>query len=338
MDRFEVMHEFLPWHQQQWNLLLDARTRQRLGHALLLRGRDGLGVRQFAGRLATALVCQDSSLDNRPCGICKGCGLSAAGSHPDLMIIEPDVGKTTIGIVLVRRLVELLGLAPKLGGSKVAILSPAESLTREAANSLLKTLEEPPGDVVFLLVASSSTMLAQTIRSRCQLIDFPTPRRHQVLPWLAERITQATDVELALDIAGGAPLRALDMVKEEHRRLRRQVFATFVDTVRGQAEPLAVAKHWHLLGTREVLQWLASFVADCIRLSHAEVPPRLVNRDQASALKSVVREVESRRWYTVWDCCMQAHRDRGSSTALNDQLLLESVAMTCTALARHQTT
>lgn len=337
MDRSEAMRQLLPWHQHQWNLLLGARKNQRLGHALLLRGREGLGLRQFAGRLATALVCQDPRADTWPCGRCQSCELGAAGTHPDLMIIEPDEGKSTIGIVLVRRLVELLGLAPKLAGAKVAILSPAESLTREAANSLLKTLEEPPGDVVFLLIASSSTQLAPTVLSRCQLIDFPTPGRGQALQWLAEQMPKATDADLALDIAGGAPLRALAIMKKEHRLRRCQAFDTFVDLIGGQADPFTVAKHWHILGANAVVQWLASFVADCIRLGHAETSSRVVNRDHVAALKGVVRKVEPRHWYILWDCCMQANKDQSVSAALNDQLLLESVAMTCATLAQPRT-
>jgi DNA polymerase-3 subunit delta' len=334
MDLAKALHIRLPWHQQQWRRLVDACKSQRLGHALLLRGREGIGVPQFAGRLATALVCQEARSDHWPCGICQGCSLSTASSHPDLMIIEPDEGKTTIGITQVRRLVEALGLAPKLGGAKVAVLFPAESVTREAANSLLKTLEEPPGNVVFLLVSHSSTRIPPTVRSRCQLIDFPTPSRHQARQWLAEQMPLAADLGLALDIAGGAPLLALDMLKDEHRLLRGKILGSFVDIVSGQTDPLEVAKYWRSLGTNAVLQWLASFAADCIRLNHVETSSQVANRDVVSALTRLVQEVELRCFHDLWDCCIQVNKDRSTSTGLNDQLLLEGVAMSCTALAK----
>nr|MBS0020015.1 DNA polymerase III subunit delta' [Gammaproteobacteria bacterium] len=333
MDLSRTMATLLPWHNPQWTLLADACKNQRLGHALLLRGRQGFGVPQFARRLARALVCRHPMSDKRPCGICRSCSLSNAGSHPDLMIVEPDQGKASIGIVPVRRLIDALGLAPKFGGPKVAILSPAELLTREASNSLLKTLEEPPGDAVFLLVSHSAAKVPPTVRSRCQLIDFPTPCRRQACQWLAAQMPQPADVELVLDIAGGAPIRALDMMQADHLPLRGKVLESFVDVVSGQADPLEVAKLWRVSGTNEVLQWLASMAADCIKLSCAEASSRVVNRDILPALTSLAQAIAPRRFFALWDCCIQANKDHGGSAGLNDQLLLEGVAMTCTALA-----
>jgi DNA polymerase-3 subunit delta' len=250
------------------------------------------------------------------------------------MIVEPDEGKTAIGIEQARRLIDALGLAPKLAGPKVAILLPAESLTREAANSLLKTLEEPPGDVVFLLVCHSSTKLPPTVRSRCQVIDFPTPSRHQARQWLTDQVSQQpADVDLALDIAGGVPFRALDMLKQEHLLLRSKVFESFVGVVSGQADPFEVAQLWRLSGTNEVLRWLASFAADCIKVQCVKTSPRIVNRDLLAELTNLVRDIEPHRLYALWDYCIQANKDHSASTGLNDQLLLDGVAMTCTALA-----
>lgn len=334
MDRASSIHELLPWHYPQWKQLVEADDSQRLGHALLLRGREGFGVPQFVERFAAALICQASRSDARPCGICRGCGLSAAESHPDLMVLKPDEGKTTISIDRVRGLIDALGLAPKLAGPQVAILSPAESLTREAANSLLKTLEEPPGNVVFLLISYSSTKIPPTIRSRCQRVDFPTPCRHQALQWLAKQMPGGVDADLLLDIAGGAPFHALALIEEEQRLLRGKVLESFVDTVGGRADPLEVAKFWRTVGSKKVLQWLASFVADCIRLSHVQSSAGLVNRDFASVLTNLVQEVEPRRMYELWDRCIQVNKDQSASTGVNDQLLLEGVAMTCTTLAQ----
>lgn len=333
MDLAKAMHTFLPWQQRQWILLADACKAHRLGHALLLHGSEGTGVPQFAGRFATALVCQKATSSRWPCGVCQACHLSHAGSHPDLMLVEPDDGKTTIGIAQIRRLIEALGLAPKLAGSQIAIVSPAESLTREAANSLLKTLEEPPGQVVFLLVAHSLTRLPATVRSRCQLIEFPIPSRNQASQWLAEETGQPADVELALDIAGGAPFRALDMIRTERLPLRSKVFESLIGVIDGQADPFEVAQLWRTSGTREVLRWLASFSADCIRLSYTQMPRWAVNRDSLAALVRLAQCIEPHRFYELWDRCIQASKEYDASSTVNDQLLLEDVAMVCAALA-----
>jgi hypothetical protein len=166
------------------------------------------------------------------------------------------------------------------------------------------------------------------------VIDFPTPSRHQARQWLTDQVSQQpADVDLALDIAGGVPFRALDMLKQEHLLLRSKVFESFVGVVSGQADPFEVAQLWRLSGTNEVLRWLASFAADCIKVQCVKTSPRIVNRDLLAELTNLVRDIEPHRLYALWDYCIQANKDHSASTGLNDQLLLDGVAMTCTALA-----
>lgn len=334
MDRLRPMSNLFPWHHQQWRRLVDACKRDRLGHALLLRGRPGLGIPQFARHFATALLCGESISETWPCGACQSCAFNSAGSHPDLVVVEPEEGRLRIGVAQVRYLIEALSLAPKFSEHQVAILSPAEQLTREAANGLLKNLEEPPGEVVFLLVSYNSTAVPATIRSRCQLIDFPTPQRAVAREWVAKQIPEDSDADWVLDVAGGAPLRALDIMLQGQLTLRDKILESFVDVVRGQADPLEVARSWQVVGTREALEWLASLTTDCIKLSYGETASRLVNRDVLPALNQLLELVERRCFYELWDRCLQASRDRIASVGLNDQLLLEGVAMTCASLAR----
>lgn len=331
-----ISGSLLPWHTQQWARLTVAHERERLGHALLLRGREGLGLSQFATRMAAALLCTGATDAPRPCGLCRSCRLNLAGSHPDLLTIAPEDGKKAITIEQVRALIAYLALTPAFGGEKVAVLSPLEGLTKEAANSLLKILEEPPGESIFLLVSYCSARLAPTIRSRCQIIDFPTPARHVARQWLAGQVTVETvedDVDLLLNLAGGAPIRALNMRCQGQLPVRGAVFNALVGLIEGRLDPLAVAQDWRTAGRQVVLSWLLSFTEDLIRLRLANGRSALTNRDLRSSMQNLVNVLEPKRLYQLWDRCLEANRQLDGRAGPNDQLLLEDVAMTCASLA-----
>ena len=163
-----------PWQQSAWDGLMRRLGEQRLPHALLLGGGAGLGKRRLAGDLATALLCQTAT-GPWPCGQCVGCTLMSAGSHPDFHEIGVEEGSRVIKVDAVRELGRSMGLKSQYGGFRVAIIAPAERMNASAANSLLKTLEEPPAGTVLILVADQPSRLPATVRSRCQRLDVHAP-------------------------------------------------------------------------------------------------------------------------------------------------------------------
>ncbi len=163
-----------------------ASARGRLASSFLFAGPAGVGKRAFALKLAQAMLCQtrpEEALD--PCGACPSCTQVAANTHPDLDVIGKPADKSFIPLELLigerehrRRegFCHNIAMKPSLGGRKIAVIDDADYLNAEGANSLLKTLEEPPPRSVLILIGTSPAKQLPTIRSRCQLIRFrPLP-------------------------------------------------------------------------------------------------------------------------------------------------------------------
>ena len=160
------MAEIYPWQQPLWQQLAG---RSQHAHAYLLHGPSGIGKRALAERLMAYLLCQSpSGLD--ACGNCKSCHLLAAGTHPDNFVLEPEEADKPIKVDQVRELVDFVVQTAQLGGRKVVLLEPAEAMNLNAANALLKSLEEPPANTLFFLMAHSPGRLLPTIRSRCRIL------------------------------------------------------------------------------------------------------------------------------------------------------------------------
>ena len=220
------------WQTKQWQQITQ---RASLPHALLLRGRAGTGKHDFAIVLSQALLCDTPKLDKTACGICPSCVWFAEGGHPDFKLISPEdtenaedapsnsakkkTGKKSqISVAQIRQLIDYLSLSShQVNSRRVVLISPAETLNLASANALLKMLEEPPANTLFLLVTSQPQRLLATIISRCQAIDMPLPSKSESLTWLN---TQGiNNAEMTLDLAGGAPLLALQMAEEGEANL-----------------------------------------------------------------------------------------------------------------------
>jgi DNA polymerase-3 subunit delta' len=214
-----------PWNEPILQSL--AERAGRLPHALLIHGARGIGKLALAERIAQLLLCEVES-GAKPCGRCDGCRWFLAGSHPDFRRLEPEsmakevepeegeaapARKTTkpsteIKIEQVRGLADFLNLRSHRGRLRVALVHPAEDMNLNAANALLKGLEEPPAGAMFLLVSHRPASLLPTIRSRCVAVPIPVPAREVALEWLSGQGIKGAERWLAY--AGGAPLRALD--------------------------------------------------------------------------------------------------------------------------------
>jgi DNA polymerase-3 subunit delta' len=160
------------------------------GRVFIFWGAGGAGKRLAARGLAAAWLCQAGPTPE-PCGRCAGCLKLAAGVHPDLILLEPEEGKERVSIDQARELIKALRFAPVEGGTRVILLPDAEKLSLEAANALLKTLEEPPADTLTILTADDPNLLPPTVLSRGQLFFFP-PRE---TAWVAAQLTKRLGLE-----------------------------------------------------------------------------------------------------------------------------------------------
>ena len=324
----------LPWQIEQWTRLREAREAGRLPHALLLQGPAGSGKLRFAKALAQSLLCQAPDPRGVACGTCRTCRLYLAGSHPDSSELEPEGAGKAIRVDSVRDLGEFLSKSAQLGGRKLVVIAPAEAMNRAAANSLLKTLEEPSGDTVMILVTSRVQALLPTIRSRCQKQDFPRPPRDYALQWLTAQGIAAANGAVALDMAQGGPLAALEMVDEAQITLRQACLAD-LEELRGApnqagGEPVRVAKRWLDAGTVRPLEWFCTWVSDMIRLRMNPEPPLLGNPDLAPRLRKLSKALELKDLFHFHDELREAAR-LAAGASLNQQLLLEArlIAWSC---------
>lgn len=203
--------------------LIAAVDADRLHHAYLLEGPEGVGKATFALWLARYTNC---TAERRPCGTCRNCHLMLSGTHPDLIVVVPDPERATrvITVDQAQALIRSLQLQRHSARRRFVILDPVDALNDESANTLLKTLEEPPRGTQFVLITSRVASLLPTIRSRTQRVRFGPVPSAELLDWLRERGLPA---ELARASAGspGFALRLAGGEEAERRALRESLLA-----------------------------------------------------------------------------------------------------------------
>lgn len=316
------MVERLPWHEPVWRQLQARRAAARLPHALLLVGRGGLGKLQFAHRWAAALLCKAPEASGDACGHCRACHLFQAGSHPDYALLQPAEEGKVLKVDQIRQLGEFLGLTAQYGGYKVALLAPADALNLHAANSLLKTLEEPPGNALLMLVTANPARMPATVRSRCQWLRFEPPAAEVALPWLASRCPPGLEPQSLLALAGGAPLAALAAAEPQSWSRRQQLFESYQQVLAGSADPIRAAEGWLQGDLAENLRWLVGWHIDLIRLKMVDEPPRLDNPDLCPALRHWASRMTKRALFERCDAAIRLAL-LCSTTQANSSLLLE---------------
>ena len=222
----------LPWLAAP----LGEALRVQRAHALLVHGPQGVGQFELALTLAQAWLCEAAS-DARPCGACPSCRLVQARSHPDLLVLLPEAMREALGwanasegeegaadksgkakpskeikVEAVRAAVAFAQTTSARGRGKVVVIHPAERMNAISANTLLKTLEEPPGDARFVLASAAPDALLPTIRSRCQALWLGLPEAAVASAWLAGN--RVTEPQVLLAAAGGQPQEALEWFAE----------------------------------------------------------------------------------------------------------------------------
>jgi len=271
-----------PWFQQQWNEVLQRKS--TLPHALLFRGRQGIGKLDFVRKLAQSLACVSPAADGAACGACQSCRWFAGGGHPDYREIQPEVlraaefmpegsdsitsdqpasGKRKpsqeIRVEEVRDLEDFINLTAHQGGGKTIVFCPAESLNVNAANALLKSLEEPPAGTRFMLVSHRPSYLPATIISRCQQLVLPTPSAATAEQWL--RSQGIAEPALSLAQTGNAPLAALALDDGEYWGQRKILLGSLAAT---QFDALALAEQVREFPVGRLLGWLQRWTYDLL--------------------------------------------------------------------------
>ena len=212
-------------HAQDWavDLLKSHASGDKLRHAYLFTGPEGVGRQTLAVRFAQALNCSDPPAPGEFCGVCRDCRQIEALTHPDLSLLQPEEGHKDILIDQVRALQHTLALSPYAGAYRIALLPNFQRATTQAANALLKTLEEPPDRVILLLTANAPEGLLPTIVSRCEVIRLRPASISSAQHYLqVNRGLTAEQARVLAHVSGGRVGEALRLADDpsalEHRQ------------------------------------------------------------------------------------------------------------------------
>lgn len=293
--RDSLQMKVLPWHQPQFERLLG--DRNRLPHALLIHGRQGIGKLLFARTLAQTLLCESPTAAGAACERCAACGWFEGGNHPDFRLLEPGSlaepqegegnGKGSVQILIeqVRQLPDFINISSHRGGPKIILIHPAEALNINAANALLKNLEEPPAGTFFLLVAHRVHYLLPTIRSRCQPVALPGPEPEAAVEWL--RAQGIPEPALALAQTGNSPLLAQQLAEREYWQQRDSFLTCIADR---RFDPLAAAEQVCEYPVPDVVSWLQKWTFDLI--FEKFLGKVRYNPDYAAAISTLAGQIE----------------------------------------------
>ncbi len=337
------------WHEAALQGLWE--RPEALHHGLLITGPAGIGKAAFAEAMAARLLCENPN-GYQACGVCPACHWLEGGNHPDFRKVTLDNGDddgaeagddasekkpgkakvakktapaTQIKIEQIRALEDFVFIGSHRQGRRVVIIDPADALNANAANALLKVLEEPPPHVHFLLVTSRWRNLLPTLRSRCRRVELPMPDPAVASAWLAQQ--SLARPEQALRLAGGAPLKALEMDERGSREGIEKIIASLTSL----GDPIAVAAQWdsllksqEALSREDVVDTLQKWVADLLRKGQGIAPRFVIGGEAEKALAALAGRCDARR-------LQRFHRDlmriRASARhPLNAQLFLEDVA------------
>ena len=252
------------WHQKSWDQLVTTRNAKHLPHAILISGAQGTGKKAFTEALVNSLLCESPLENYQACGQCKSCHVKHSGAHPDYYQVSIAENKTQMVVDQIRQLNNFLHMSRSYQGSRVAYIRPVEALNINAANSLLKSLEEPANNSAIILLTSQISTLLPTIKSRCQMLHLPTPNKQAALQWLSQQSIQH-DAEELLEMSGGRPLYALDLDNEEHFKSRKD-FARDLSTIINQQQSITeVSKKWQNSPKHELLDWQIHWIQQLIK-------------------------------------------------------------------------
>ena len=355
--------QIAPWLQPLWEGL----DFQKFPNAILLHGQSGIGKFAFAVELAKALLCE-SSQGNKPCNQCEACHWFNTGNHPDFIALVPETHrkllpqadyeadeapkkgraarddsdgessekkeKKNISIEETRSAIESLSIGSHRGGNRVILIYPLEMLRSDSANTLLKSLEEPPANTIFILLADRVDRVLPTIRSRCRLLTAPRPNRTEGLAWLKDQLPKISgykvneaDIETIYDEQGGAPYSVLDSLIARHNKddkdeltiaiaASRLLLQSMAQGVRipwlEAAEKTHKAQYSFLLATMQ--RW-----ASDLQLVAQGGTPRYYPKHIAT-LKGLAQGARPLKLHQFWKSLVQARRSENHPLASRVQL------------------
>jgi len=325
-----------PWNQELWqHLTLEP---ERANHALLFNGARGLGKQALALSLAHFVLTGTHS---------QSASLFDAASHPDLHVIMPEAEVTenllgqfaqrylqahagkprkTITIDQIRALTDALTTHPHIATTRVILIFHAQTMNRNAANALLKSLEEPPANTLFIVVSDEVSKLAKTVRSRCSLVNFKAPGFASGESWLKmQGELPESEIATHLAMANNSPLLALQMFRNDYLSALKSVFTDVNSLWTQRSEVTQVAKNWQQVGGLKSVDILQKLCTDLLRCSLSKDPESVFFPVQKSWVQSVSGKLSRTKLLEVIDELTYAKRML--ATSVDELLVLEALSI-----------
>ena len=304
------MYGYDIFHEDLMKTLIDAVRRGVNSHAYIFEGDFDLNIAEAAKLFAAALACVNSEV--APCGSCSSCTTAMADANSNIVFVNPDKGRKTIGIKNIRELEKDMIITPFASKRKVYVFPDASAVTREAQNALLKTLEEPPEYVAFIMVTENSENLLQTIRSRAVIVNFPPVSESMVRKYISENYPEATDrLDFLAKYCDGVPKRADKIIAdEEFEPLRKSALEKLPLLLSGRVADTFSLQDFVGKNNDKFMQltefWM-SFLRDVLLLG-TNVDSGIINADKTDGLRSLCALYEPQKIVSMIDALATAQK------------------------------
>lgn len=311
----------LPWQMNPWQKLVDATLHQRLPHALMLVGQSHAEALIFAENFSTFLLCPKKPT---PCGECHHCELMRAKSHPDFLLISPEKTDGPIKIDQIRELVHAAHETSMQGGYRIIVITKAHVMNQNAANALLKTLEEPAPQTLLILISEQNQRLPATILSRCQKIYLQKPDENTALAWLALQWDIANPA-LLLALSEGSPSQALELAKSDFMRIREDFYQGLALLSKDKADPIALGATFQTHDLSLIYRLLNSALRDMLRYQLSCGKATLINTDFSDLFANFATRILTKNLLSYLDMVEKSYKNFMISQSLNKLLLIEEL-------------
>lgn len=306
-----------PWLKDDWEQLAQMRLQQRLPHALMFVGPDESGIEAFAEELAKAVLCENEGAV--ACGACSNCHLFAAGNHPDYFHLQPG-DSSSIKVDSLRVVCRSLTQKPARGGYQVVFIERADTMQIAGSNALLKTLEEPEGDVLFILWARRHDALPATIHSRTQRFSLGVNGQEQMQQWLNKELDLPSGKPW-LKAAGNRPLAVKALQADDYFATRDELVDCLLSVRSKHKSALAAAEAFADWDRSTYFRALLSIAADGLRSCLGIDAAHWVNDDKRESIDRLFQSLHPEQMQAFYDCVRRIWQLEQLPQALNKSLL-----------------
>ena len=311
------------WHKKTWDQFSSAYAQNHLPHAILLTGPQGVGKSLFSQKLVKSLLCENPVAESwHACNQCQGCKTYDSGANPDFMSVQLLEEKQQIGVDQIRQVSRFLSYSRSFNAYRVVLIHPAERMNQHAANSLLKSLEEPGDNTIIILTATHLSNITPTIKSRSQLLILSMPERNRAIEWLRTQKPDLENIEELLEISHGSPLIALNTSAETIEK-RKELATDLLDVLEKNVSLTEIAKKWEKFDLETMLDWQIIWLQNILKRSSTANSISLQSAFQSKILAKLYKEIPVN---SQWDLYQQlVLKKKILHTSVNAQINIENM-------------